>query len=63
MRRPTWETALLPAFAWTLRAGHGSWSVNRGPGVFAHNPEYVILFLCDSVASLDAAAVAGMTRP
>ena len=39
---------MLPAFAKALRAGNGSWSVIRDPGVFAHNGKYIIERECDS---------------
>lgn len=52
--------------AWTptlLRAAFNLQYAYKDPGAFAHNPKYVIQFLYDSIASLDKAAVAGMTRP
>jgi len=52
--------------AWTptlLRAASNLQYANKDPGAFSHNPKYVIQFLYDSIAGLDTAAVAGMTRP
>ncbi len=52
--------------AWTptlLRAAFNLQYAYKDPGAFTHNPKYVMQFLYDSIASLDKAAVAGMTRP
>jgi len=52
--------------AWTptlLRAAFNLQYAFKDPGAFAHNPKYVMQFLYDSLASLDKAAVGGMTRP
>lgn len=52
--------------AWTptlLKAGYNMQFSYKDPGAFTHNPKYVIQVLYDSLASLDKAAVSGMTRP
>ncbi|MBN1657482.1 MAG: hypothetical protein JXA93_03725 [Anaerolineae bacterium] len=51
--------------AWTptlLKAAYNYQYVLKDPGAFAHNPEYVIQFLYDSIESLGG-DVSGMTRP
>ncbi len=52
--------------AWTpklLEAGYNLQYSFKDPGAFAHNPKYVMQFLYDSIASLNPAGVAGLTRP
>ena len=43
-----------PASAKALRAGHGSWSVIRDPGVFAHNGKSLIERVDASTEDLSA---------
>lgn len=52
--------------AWTprlLKAAYNYQYSAKDPGAFAHNGKYVLQFLYDSIADLDPAGVAGMTRP
>lgn len=52
--------------SWTPRLLFSAYNLQysqKDPGAFAHNGKYIIQVLYDSIASLDAQGVKGMTRP
>jgi hypothetical protein len=52
--------------AWTPRLVRTTYNYHfaaQDPGVYAHNPQYVLQALYDSLADLDQARTAGMSRP